>query len=234
MLRPHAFRDRRKVRLGRFYDGGYVMVDDFQGAVAAYSLGINDDVSWDLDIAALDIPVLQYDPYIEAAPQQHPLFTWRRLGLSGTTPSPEGFQTLQACLQSNGHEKATELILKCDIEGGEWELFANTPADVLRQFSQIVLEVHSIDRLEDLGFSNLARRALRNLTTHHRVVHVHANNWGGWGMAGGVPIPEAMELTLYRTDRGPSEPSDEIFPTSLDMPNHPDLADLYLGRFCFE
>ena len=39
------------VRVGRDYDGGYVMVDDFKDVKNAYSCGINDDISWDLDFS---------------------------------------------------------------------------------------------------------------------------------------------------------------------------------------
>ena len=37
------------VRVGRDSDGGYVMVNDFKNIKNAYSCGINDDISWDLD-----------------------------------------------------------------------------------------------------------------------------------------------------------------------------------------
>lgn len=233
MLRPYKLERLRKVRLGRYYDGGYVMVDDFEGSLAAYSLGINDDASWDLDMASLGIPVFQYDHSIEKLPDTHPLFTWKRVGISGVANSA-GWETLETAIRSNGHGRESALVLKCDIEGAEWELFANTSSAALRQFSQMVVELHTLDNLEELSFANLARRALRNLTTHHRVVHVHGNNWGSWGVAGGIPIPEALEITLLRSDRGVSTFSDETFPTPLDMPNNPECADLYLGRFCFE
>ena len=40
------------VRVGREYDGGYVMVNDFKDVKNAYSCGINDDVSWDIDFTS--------------------------------------------------------------------------------------------------------------------------------------------------------------------------------------
>ena len=41
-----------KIRLGRANDGGYICVDEaiVRGGVA-YSFGISDDVSWDLDVS---------------------------------------------------------------------------------------------------------------------------------------------------------------------------------------
>jgi hypothetical protein len=46
MLRPHRLDGLAKERRGRLFDGGYVRLDRFVG-VAAYTPGIDDDVSWD-------------------------------------------------------------------------------------------------------------------------------------------------------------------------------------------
>lgn len=44
-MEPYELVGFEKIRVGRNNDGGYVMVDDFDGIEAAYSIGINDDVS---------------------------------------------------------------------------------------------------------------------------------------------------------------------------------------------
>lgn len=67
-LRPYDLVDTPRIRLGRNFDGGYVMADCFDDVEAAYSLGINDDVSWDFDIAMRGIDVYQYDHTIDALP----------------------------------------------------------------------------------------------------------------------------------------------------------------------
>ena len=56
------------IRIGRRNDGGYVMLNEFDGKIAAYSFGICDDVSWDSDIASRNIPCYMYDHTIEALP----------------------------------------------------------------------------------------------------------------------------------------------------------------------
>jgi hypothetical protein len=81
--------------------------------------------------------------------------------------------------------------------------------------------------------ANNVRTAILNLVTSHRVVHIHANNFAPWCVVGGIPIPAVLELTLARLDEGEFSPSDEIFPTMLDMPCHASQADHYLGRFEF-
>lgn len=87
LLRRHRLDGARKVRLGRHFDGGYVMLDLLQGTEAAYSLGINDYVSWDMDVAARGIPTFPYDHTVERLPAEHPLFKWKRIGVGGpSTP----------------------------------------------------------------------------------------------------------------------------------------------------
>ena len=234
MLRPRKLIGVNKVRLGRPFDGGYVMADLFQDIEAAYSLGIKDDVSWDLDVATMGIPCFQYDPTIDALPQQHELFNWKPYRIDGHVDRANASETLESLIIQNGHERAKNLLLKCDIEGSEWSLLKSTPSRILRQFRQMVFEFHNLHMLADPNHSNNVRNTFLNLTAHHHVVHVHANNYGGWEIIGGVPVPAVIELTLVRKDVGQFELSDEVFPSELDMPNAPQRSDLYLGHFVFE
>jgi hypothetical protein len=59
LLSPMDIDSGRYVRVGKDYDGGYVMLDNFQREMvdAAYSFGISDDVSWDEYIAKSGIEV---------------------------------------------------------------------------------------------------------------------------------------------------------------------------------
>ena len=69
---PRKRLDSTKIRLGRNFDGGYVLLDDFADVGAALSLGINDDASWDLDIAQRNIPVQQFDHTIDRGARRSP------------------------------------------------------------------------------------------------------------------------------------------------------------------
>lgn len=233
MLRPHRVDGFEKVRLGRYFDGGYVMLDDFEGISAAYSLGINDDVSWDLDIARRGIPVFQYDHTILHLPEDHALFTWEKTGIGVFPDAEHSLETIPNLISRNGHEGRTDLLLKCDIENYEWGVFARVPHSTVRQFKQIVMELHGLGQAMDLATASLMRAAIENLTTSHRLVHVHANNFAPWCIAGGVAVPEVLEITLVRDDTGPMAISDEIFPTPLDMPCYVHQADHYLGTFTY-
>ena len=68
------------IRVGKNNDGGYVMFNDFPADSIAYSFGINDDVSWDRDIAARDIDVFMYDHTIPGLPESNSRFHFFRNG----------------------------------------------------------------------------------------------------------------------------------------------------------
>lgn len=233
MLRPQTLSGSRKLRIGRFFDGGYVMVDDFIGIEAAYSIGINDDVSWDLDIVDRAIPVFQYDHTIEAVPVEHALARWRKMGLGAVNDPGASLMTLQQMIEDNGHTESRNLILKCDVEGAEWAVLGALPAGILGQFRQIVMEIHCLNFLDDPVWADSIRKGLSCLAASHNLVHVHGNNYAEWTAIGGIPVPSVMEITMMRKDAGSFDESEEIFPTALDMPCNPDAADYFLGRFVF-
>jgi hypothetical protein len=185
-------------------------------------------------MARRGIPVFQYDHTISAAPETHALLTGEPVGL-GPVADPEArLDTLANLVSRNGHDAATNLILKCDIEGAEWDILPVMPSAVLRRFSQIVIEIHDLYKLADEDVGEIMRASVAKLTAHHAVVHVHANNSGQWALVGGLAAPNVLEITMARKDLARLSVSDEVFPTSLDMPNGPMMADYYLGRFAFD
>jgi len=124
LLRPHDVAEYEKVRVGRPFDGGYVMMDAFDEVEAAYSFGINDDVSWDIDIANRDIKIYQYDHTIDSLPMDHPMFSWKKLGIA---PFSDGNMiSISDIIRKNGHKDSKNLLLKCDIECAEWEALRYT------------------------------------------------------------------------------------------------------------
>lgn len=142
LLEPFDVQGLGKVRLGRPHDGGYVMLDDFGPVRAAYSVGINDDVSWDTAMAGFGIDIFQYDHTIDALPEPNPRFHWQKVGLA---PAPaDAMKTLPDLIRENGHENDHDLVLKLDIEGAEWDVLPALPPGCLDQFRQIVIEVHGL------------------------------------------------------------------------------------------
>jgi hypothetical protein len=230
-LRPYDLVGASRIRLGRNFDGGYVMLDRFEGVQAAYSLGINDDVSWDFDMAMRGVDIYQYDHTIEELPFKHSKFHWKKIGISHE-PNDD-LKTLESLIDENGHQSADNMVLKCDIEGAEWLSLCFTPNHILRKFSQIVIEIHNLQCLGDDQFAHTARQVALNLTASHRVVNVHGNNFSQFVAVGGIPLPQTLELTLARKDLGDFVPSTRNFPAEEDMPCYSLRPDMYLGNFIY-
>jgi hypothetical protein len=232
MLAPERAEGVAKIRVGGPHDGGYVMLDDFRGIEGAYSLGVGPDVGWDMAVAQRGVPVWQYDPTVSGPPVNHPLFTFQPWRI-GTQDDP-ATQTvsLASLIDRNRHESA-DLILKMDIEGAEWDVFARIDPDRLKVFRQILVEFHSLNRVVDPDWLDLATTALAHLTRHHQVVHVHGNNLASIIVAGDLRMTEAFEVTLVRRDAYRLVATGETFPGPFDRANSRVFPDFPLGTFRF-
>ena len=219
-----------KIRLGRDFDGGYVMVDDFAGVRAALSCGISDDATWDLEIAKRAIPVHQFDHTIEKGPIDHPLLTFNKRRVAAA----DAPGTL--CLDSMAQQYLPDrgrAILKIDIEGDEWQAFSTVSAQTLDRFSQIICEFHGLYYAAHPMWHKRFVAVLSKLRALFEVVHVHGNNAGPFANIANVILPCVLEVTLASRGCYQFEESNEIFPTPLDQPNLPSQPEMRLGSFRF-
>jgi hypothetical protein len=233
LLSPMDISGAKYRRIGRDYDGGYVMVDDFPSSIeAAYSLGINDDVSWDEEIANRGIPIFMYDHTIDRLPKLNPLFKFFREGVSGSAAGA-GFETLSNLIRRNGHQNAKNLILKMDIEGYEWSVLKDTPDELMEKFSQIVVELHDITpKGTDYEFQGILS-VLKKINTTHQAVHVHANGNSQVYWFCGLALPSLLEVTFVRRSSYGSRlvPNTRAYPTEIDQPTAPWLPEIPLAIF---
>lgn len=229
LLEPKKAEEFSKMRVGRDNDGGYVMLDDFARISKALSLGIAEDDSWDLEMVSRGMRVHQYDHSIPCGPTQHEHLTFHRLMIRGK--SVAGSTTLEEALQRLSSDPNEGIVLKMDIEGGEWGVFANIQSNSLRRFSQIVCEFHSLHLIDKPANHALFRRALSNLNTSHQCIHVHANNHAEICNIGDIPIPQVIEVTYANRMRYEFRATDELFPTPIDQPNNKEKPDIFLGSF---
>lgn len=195
---------KQYVRVGEEHDGGYVMCSELlAGTGAAYSYGINGYDGWGSQLSRqLGIRVEQYDCYNLKRPSCFGCnFAFHGECISSYTHRDAGklFNTLRKHMAANGHTPApasgTNLILKMDVEGSEWEVFADPSIQpLLAHFSQIVVEFHGT------GAASLAKHgALQNLLRLFTVVHVHGNNCcPSVTTAEGYSIPSVLEVTFAR------------------------------------
>lgn len=229
LMRPLAMRGQTKVRLGNDYDGGYVVPNQALGCDAIVSIGVGPDVSFDLALAQRGAKVIQFDHTVEKLPIEHPAF---RFFKKGWGPRSEGeFLCLQdICSQLEGTPQHP--LFKFDIEGAEYEIFEHLEVDDLQPFEVICCELHDFSKLADETFFARLKHLLECLSKHHAPVHLHANNYQGFVMVEGVPVPSVIELSYLRRDLDSfAGYSTEPIPGPLDRPNHPFIADLCLNPF---
>ena len=217
-------------RIGNEYDGGYIMLDDFQGGIA-YSFGINTDVSWDEDIANRGYEVYMYDHTIDALPYQRKEFHWFKQGLADTATAGPPLHLLDWYLWKNNHMREEHMLLKMDVEGAEWGGLEQLNPLVLTQFDQIVLELHGLIQAHDDQKRMQILNVLHKLNQTHYVVHIHGNNYGAAITLGGQVIPDTVEITFVNKQVVSVDKEAVVrLPRDLDQPNDPNRVEYILGK----
>lgn len=220
------------MRFGSDADGGYVMLDTLRppGVRAGYSIGIGNEISWDLAVARRGIELVLYDHTVAGPPQPVPGARFVRQGICGTAAVP-GRRTLAQMIADNGHEGRSDLVLKMDAEGAEWEVLAEARSDTLGQFAQIAIEFHRMAKVLHVpGYAEVVA-AFSKLAVTHVPIHVHGNNTKLPVWIGDLVLPDVLEVSwVRRADyEGRIVPRTESFPTDDDRPNLAHRPDLFLG-----
>lgn len=227
LLQPKHAKNVKKIRLGNPNDGGYVCLDSFSAIKSAVSLGINDDVSWDLDIANRGINVFQYDYSIEKTPIDHQNFKFFSLKVGGEDGAES--ITLNSIMRSNNIAAPGSVFLKMDIEGSEWEAFSSAEEEVMNSYSQIVCELHDLDQIENEEYFNKIIEVLRKLKQKFEVVHIHGNNHTPLMICPGLcTLPQTLEVSFANKNHFTFEEVEEDYPSPLDAPCNPKKADYFI------
>jgi hypothetical protein len=231
LLAPRRVLNFEKIRVGSPGDGGYVQIDDLKGVSHGLSFGVCDDDSWDLAMAKAGVPVEQFDHSIEKAPSSHPLLHFHRKMVSIEANAES--VTLPELVAEHSRSDDPHLILKCDIEGCEWDVFDRASDEDLSKFTQIMCEFHDLSRFTDPVFRARAARIFAKLCKQFAPVHVHANNCTELCNVANIPLPDTLEFTFANRRRYTFAESSEVFPTPLDAPNDERVPDIVLGSFRF-
>lgn len=233
MMRPMRAVGVEKRRYGRDWDGGYIILETAEKSPIIYSLGISDDVSFDSLMTEYGCEIFQYDHTVDGPPVENPKFHFHKIGIAASDDWMPNMRRLDTLVRDNGHEGISNLFLKIDIEGHEWDTYDQIDPTILAQFDQIVGEFHGFEHLLNLDWLARAERAIAKIHQTHQVVHVHGNNNDTFSVIAGLPIPRVVELTWARRDRYRFEETDELFPGKMDMPCTPARPELMLGSFKF-
>ena len=215
------------IRIGRDYDGGYIMLDDFEPGGIAYSFGISGDVSWDKDMASRGYDVFMYDHTIDGLPEENTRFHWSKLGIADGVTHDDRLKTLEELISRNGHEGKRDMILKMDVEGAEWGFLESVKPETLSQFSQMTFELHNMIKLAD---HERVLNILRKINETHQLVHLHANNVSSYVMIGGRNFAALFEVSYVLRDKYKfSSEYDVKLPLKIDMPNITGWPEIELG-----
>jgi hypothetical protein len=206
----------KKIRLGNRHDGGYVFSEDLlENTNVAYSLGIGNDCSLDIDLANRNYKVFMYDCRLDQPPKTHENFIYKKCFVDS--------KVLQKEILDNNHDKEN-ILLAMDVEGSEYEIFANMQEKFLVNFSQISFEIHDV--LKNPNVIPL----LDKLNYYFVLIHIHANNY----TKPKEGLADALELTYvnkkfvksYEIDNNPCPV------VGLDFPNNPNRPDIKLNWWC--
>lgn len=221
--------DKRLTRIGREEDGGYVLLDDFNSSMRAYSFGVADDVSWEKELVErTGMYAFLYDPTIANVPEEHAQFTWSQKGIGGMDNPGDKIYSMRTLLEENGDLGNKNLILKMDVEGAEWEFIKNTDTDIIDNFRQIVFELHN---MLDVKKNDEIVSCLSKLKQTHETVWVHGNNCTRIESADGLIMPNCLEILFLNKKYYQFEKCKYHYSIDLDRANKPDVEDIALEKW---
>lgn len=174
----------KKVRLGKDYDGGYIICDipDITYNLLL-SCGISDDISFEEEFCDKFkfCPCYAYDGTIQDININNNNITFIKKNINNFNDDNN----------TNLHEiieKYNNIFLKMDIEGYEIPWIETLNEKQINKFSQIAIEFH-------FPFSGKEILAFNKLNKNHILIHFHPNNCCGVRLHKGIEIPNVFECT---------------------------------------
>ncbi len=216
-------------RIGGINDGGYVMADSFKESGIAYSFGISNDVQWDACMADRNYQIFMYDHTIENIPYRRKEFHFFKKGIADNENQSGNLNPLEYYLDYNGHQNNKDMVLKMDVEGAEYGFVRMVKEETLRQFDQIIMEIHGIN---DRNRKDDVLELLKKIMETHVPIHIHSNNYGDVIYIDDVAFPDTIEVAFVNKQKYEYyEDDDLIFPRELDAPNWSSSPEIVLGKW---
>ena len=198
-----------KLRIGKDYDGGYIIVDlpncKYQILLAG---GIENDISFEEDfVNRYDVKCFAFDGTISKLPSENNKIEFVKKNISFI--NSEETTNLHDLINSNEN-----IFVKMDIEGWEIPWIKSLSDEQMNKFEQIVMEFH-------YPFTNNEIDVFDKINRNHMLVHFHGNNCCGTRMHNGVEIPNTFECTYLNKRHFINLPklNTDLIPSPLDMKN---------------
>jgi hypothetical protein len=213
--------NKRFTRKGDDKDGGYVLVDDLTISDTLFSIGVGDNITFDIDCENQVLVVVLVDDSVPCfeVPNNNYKIHRKKLGVY----EDNSHITLDKLLNMY---KSEDYVLKIDIEGNEWEILASVQTATLLKFRQIVIELHD---LLDISKSELKLKALNNLLKTHSPVVMHPNNIGGYRLVGDSIFPNVLETTWLRRDSYDLVDGFDTDALNLERINDPEKSSIWVN-----
>ncbi len=212
-----------KFRIGRDFDGGYVICKMEGTYDALISGGIADDISFESDFLKLfpNAECHAFDGTIDRLPKSEYPIQFHRENLG---PNQDLIDYIK---------RYEDVFLKLDIEGHECSVLPKIieNSDAMRRIKQIVIEFHAPSVFNISDTDDCMFKIIRDLNKTHKLVHFHVNNYNLNFIEDGDRIrwPEVFECTFIRWDGGRLSPNTQKIPSEFDMPNYKYRKDVELN-----
>ena len=221
------------IRCGPKEDGGYVIADGFEYDLFI-SCGISDDIRFEEDFLDNNkIKSYAFDGTINLLPPHKNNIEWipKNIGFTNT----EKTTNLKEYILNYSN-----IFLKMDIEGSEFNWIDSISKGELEQFSQIIIEFH-------WPFDIYRMNMLKKLNDTHYIIHIHGNNYcerdvsknistgrsyDGTIKLKEIRLPEVFEVTYINKNlinKSLVEMKEIKFPTVLDYPNNKNVKDIHFS-----
>lgn len=197
-----------KIRLGKDYDGGYVIHDipDIKYEMLI-SGGIDNDISFEKDFCKkYKTKCIAFDGTIEEIKDDKNDIIFVKKNIDKNN-------NLQDLL-----EKYHSIFVKMDIEGSEFEWIKSLKN--VDNIVQMVIEFHYPSSENDEVF--------KKINKHFVLVHFHANNYCGTSLVDNIVVPNVFECTYLNKkyiQMNKLSLNNNILPTKYDMKNVKEYND---------
>lgn len=217
--------NHKLIRVGREGDGGYVLPECVSDISSVVSLGISDEVSFDLYFAERGIDVFQFDPTVDGPPFHNSKFHFTKEGFG--TYDGVMHNTLDDILDKCKIRGTGNKLLKFDVEGSEYVGIFNSSDQALQEFSVLTGEFHSLDWMQKPDYYNTFYYTFKKIVSLFAPVHVHANNGGLLTVIDNISIPSLLEITFLRRDLISSMTINQRSRSELDFKNVPENSSIF-------
>ena len=202
-----------KIRLGRDYDGGYVIVDGIKYDVLI-SCNIYSDNSFEKDFLK-KYPNLKSYIY-DVKNLNHKSILKKHINFKVSEVEKEIYKII-----SNNNN----IFLKINIKGEEYEWFNNIPLNLLLNISQMVVVFY-------YPFKVNRFKVFKKINETHYLIHFHPNNLYSTKNVKNIIVPEVFECTYINKNLIPKpELNNKPIPSKLDKKNSKKNDDIYLSRY---